>query len=409
MIDAASLRIEPPDFLCEAALTEVLAALPQARIVGGAVRDALAGMAVADVDLATPQQPPAVKQALQDAGIRVVTTGIAHGTVTAVIDGRRIEITTLRRDVKADGRRATVAFTDDWRVDAARRDFTINAMSMTADGTVFDYFDGVRDLSGGIVRFVGDPTQRIAEDYLRILRYFRFYARYGAVPPEPAVQTALRNAVPGLARLSAERVWSEIVRILSAPDPTAAVTLMSKLGVLQAVMPEGTDPAQLGRLHDAGAPVDPLLRVAALVTGDLTNFSNRLRLSWAERQRLQALGSAPLLGPDAGDDDLRRALADIDRRTLISRTWLEGTSDPAWARLRQRLSDMARPRFPLRGKDILALGLTPGASVGALMRATRAWWLAGGCRADAQACRAEATRLLVLRRQNLLPGAVPKP
>lgn len=409
MTDVASLRIEPPDFLRDAALGRVLAALPQARIVGGAVRDALAGMAVADVDLATPQQPPAVKQALQDAGIRVVTTGFAHGTVTAVINGRRIEITTLRRDVRTDGRRAIVAFTDDWRVDAARRDFTINAMSMTANGAVYDYFGGVRDLTAGIVRFVGEPAQRIAEDYLRILRYFRFFARYGSLAPEPVVQAALRNAVPGMARLSAERVWSEIVRILSAPDPTAAVALMAELQVLGAVMPEGTDPTRLVRLCEAGAPVDPLLRVAALVTGDLALLANRLRLSWAERQRLQALGSAPSLRPDGSDDELRRALADIDRATLINRTWLDGTSEPAWAGLRQRLSDMARPRFPLKGKDVLALGLTPGASVGALLRATRAWWLAGGCRADARACRAEATRLLALRRQILLPGAAPKP
>jgi poly(A) polymerase len=409
MIDGARLQIEPPDFLRDAALSRVLAALPEARIVGGAVRDTLAGMAVADVDLATPQQPPAVRQALQDAGIRVITTGIAHGTVTAVIDGRRIEITTLRRDVKADGRHATVAFTDDWRVDAARRDFTINAMSMTANGAVFDYFGGVRDLSAGVVRFVGDPAQRIAEDYLRILRYFRFFARYGAVPPEPPVQTAILNAVPGMARLSAERVWSEILRILSAPDPTAAVALMAELGVLQAVMPEGTDPRQLVRLRDAGAPVDALLRVAALVPGDLTHLADRLRLSWAERQRLRALGSAPSLRPDATDDDLRRALADIDRTILISRTWLDGARDPAWAQLRQRLTDMPRPRFPLKGKDILALGLTPDASVGALLRAARAWWLAGGCRADARACRAEAMRLLASRRQNLRPDAAPKP
>ena len=194
MTEAPVLRLDPPPaFLGEPALQAVLDALPAARVVGGAVRDAVAGRPVADIDLATPMPPEQVAVALKARGIRSVPTGLAHGTVTAVIRGRGFEITTLRRDVATDGRYAVVAFTEDWREDAARRDFTINAMSMTRTGDVFDYFGGIADLRAGILRFVGDPAKRIAEDYLRILRFFRFYARYAASPPDAAVGPSLRR------------------------------------------------------------------------------------------------------------------------------------------------------------------------------------------------------------------------
>ena len=313
MSDTPALRIDPPAFLAEPALAAVMAALPEARVVGGAVRDALAGRAVAEVDLATPRTPEQVTEALQAAGMRAVPTGLDHGTVTALSDGRGFEVTTLRRDVETDGRHAVVAFTDDWRADAARRDFTINAMSLTRAGEVFDYFGGIGDLRAGILRFVGDPATRIAEDYLRILRYFRFFARYAGGPADPAALAAIRAGVPGLAGLSVERVWSELARILSAPDPRAAVDLMAELGVLAAVLPEGADPARLARLVEADAPVDPLLRLAALLTGDPAALAARLRLSAAERDRLVALRAGPV--PRPGDDDaaLRRLLADEAR------------------------------------------------------------------------------------------------
>jgi poly(A) polymerase/tRNA nucleotidyltransferase (CCA-adding enzyme) len=389
-----ALHIPPPDFLRDQAPHRVTAALPDARVVGGAVRDALAGRAVADIDLATPQDPASVTAALEAAGIRVVPTGIAHGTVTAVVDGRGIEITTLRRDVATDGRRATVAFTDDWRQDAARRDFTINAMSMTPDGAVYDYFGGIADLRAGILRFVGDPARRIAEDYLRILRYFRFFARYAAAPPDPALRAALRAGIPGLAQLSAERVWNELQRILAAPEPTEALALMAELGVLAAVIPEGTEPARLARLIAAGAPPDPILRLAALLAGDVETFVDRLRLSGADRQRLLALRAAPLARPGEDDAALRRMLADHDRGALIDRTWLDGTVDPGWTVLRARLASLVQPVFPLEGRDVVAAGVAPGPPVGDLLRAVRDWWLEGGCIAGAAACRAELRRRL---------------
>ena len=226
--------------------------------------------------------------ALRQAGVKVVPTGLGHGTVTAVVDGRGFEITTLRRDVETDGRHAVVAFTEDWRLDASRRDFTINAMSMARDGTLFDYFDGTADLQAGRVRFVGDPATRIAEDYLRILRFFRFYARYGRVPPDPATLAALRDGIPGLSRLSVERVWMELRRILAAPDPEEAVGLMARLGIWAAVLPEAQAASRL-----AGLPADPVLRLAAMLTGDPLALAARLKMSNEDRERLVRLLATP--------------------------------------------------------------------------------------------------------------------
>ena len=389
---APVLRIPPPAFLAEPALAAVMAALPEARVIGGAVRDTLATRSVVEIDLATPRTPEQVTEALQAAEIRAVPTGIAHGTVTAVADGRGFEVTTLRRDVETDGRHAVVAFTDDWRADAARRDFTINAMSLTRDGEVFDYFGGVSDLHAGVVRFVGEPATRIAEDYLRILRFFRFFARYAKGKADAAALAAIRAGVPGLARLSVERVWSELARILAAHDPRAAVVLMAETGVLGAVLPEGADPKRLARLIEAGVPDDPLLRVAALLTGDAAALSARLRLSAVERDRLVALRAGSV--PRPGDDDaaLRRLLADETRELLIDRAWLTGGDAPEWVALRARLAALPRPVFPLEGRDVLALGEPEGPRVGVLLRAVRQWWLGGGCVAGEEACRSELAR-----------------
>ncbi len=392
MTEAPACRIDPPAFLAEPGLSALLDVLPQARVVGGSVRDTLAQRIPVDVDLASPSQPETVMQALTEAGVKVVPTGLAHGTVTAVLANRSVEITTLRRDVETDGRHAVVAFTVDWREDAARRDFTINAMSMTRDGAVFDYFGGVADLRAGRLRFVGDPGARVAEDYLRVLRFFRFFARYGAVAPDAATLAALRGGVPRLGSLSAERVWHELTLILSAPDPVAAVVLMDQLGVLVAVVPEGTDVAALARLVGRGAPVDALLRLAALLTGDLPTFAARLKLATAERDRLLALRTAPLATPENDDVTLRRLMADTPADVLVDRTWLSGGDGPEWRLLRDRLQAMPVPVFPLEGRDILALGISPGPRVGALLRSVRAWWLAGGCVADADACRSEIRR-----------------
>lgn len=390
-MDAPALRIAPPEFLRDPALAAVLRALPEARLVGGSVRDALDGRPVADIDLATSRRPEQVIEALRNAGLRAVPTGVEHGTVTAVSRGRGFEITTLRRDVATDGRRAVVAFSDDWREDAARRDFTINAMSMAPEGAVYDYFGGLADLRAGRIRFVGEPATRIAEDYLRILRFFRFHARYGRVEPQPAELAALAAAVPRLGRLSAERVWSELKRILQAPDPRPALRLMARLGVLAAVLPEGTELPRLERMIAAGVPADPVLRLAGLLDGDAEALAARLRLSTEERDRLIAARAPPVPDPSAGDAELRRLLAEEPAEILIGRTWLVGF-DSRWDGLRTRLAAMPRPVFPLQGRDALGLGFARGPELGRALREVRAWWLAGGCTADAEACRAELAR-----------------
>ena len=394
MTEAPARRVPPPAFVSAPPLASLLRLLPEARIAGGAVRDALSGRDPFDIDLASPLPPEAVMERLAAAGLKAVPTGLAHGTVTAVLADRSVEITTLRRDVETDGRHAVVAFTGDWLADAARRDFTINAMSMTPAGDVFDYFGGLDDLRAGRVRFVGDPAARVAEDYLRVLRFFRFFARYGGVEPDTATLTALRDAVPHLAALSAERVWSELTRILSAPDPAAAIALMDRLGVLAAVMPEGTDVSALARLVALGAPEDPLLRTAALLTGDPLAFAVRLKLSLAERDRLLACRTTPLAKPGDDEATLRRMLADTGADVLIDKTWLSGDKDPAWISLRERLRTLPKPVFPLEGRDVVALGEPPGPRVGEVLRSVRAWWLDHGCVADARACHDEARRLM---------------
>ncbi len=353
------------------------------------MRDALAGRTVADIDLATPEPPETMLAALDAAGLRTLPTGLAHGTVTALSEGRPFEITTLRRDLRTDGRHAEVAWTEDWREDAARRDFTINAMSLDQGGTLHDFFDGAADLAAGRVRFVGDAPRRIAEDYLRILRYFRFLARYGRGEPDADAVQSIAAATAGLALLSPERVWSELKRILAIPDPAVSLTLMAQLGVMRAVLPEASLPLALA----SGAPADPLLRLGALLAkggAAAGAVADRLRLSTAERDRLRAMLAGPV--PQPGDDDatLRRRLAEEPADVLLDRLYLAGAGES----LRQRLLVTERPVFPLAGRDALALGLPPGPAVGAALAKVRQWWLDGGCTAGRDACLARLAEVI---------------
>ncbi len=369
-------------------LAPVLRALPAARLVGGCVRDAIAGRAVADVDLATPDTPDAAAAALRAAGLRVIPTGLAHGTLTVLSDGARFEVTTLRRDVETDGRHAVVAWTADWGEDAARRDFTINAMSLDRAGAVSDPFGGRADLAAGRVRFVGEAAARIAEDALRVLRFFRFQARYGVGEPDAEAVAAIAAATGDLARLSGERVWGELRRILAAPDPAGAFLLMERLGVLGAVLP-GAGAAGLARLVEAGGPADEVLRLAALLAdgdADVDAAASRLRLSGAERARLESLLVAA--GPAPGEDaaGLRRWLAEVPADVLAGRAWLRGGDGEGWPELRAGLTAQARPAFALEGRDVVALGVAPGPEVGRLLRLVRAWWVEGGCVAGREAC-----------------------
>jgi poly(A) polymerase/tRNA nucleotidyltransferase (CCA-adding enzyme) len=390
-----------PDFLRAPATAKVLAALPGSRAVGGAVRDALAGLPVADVDVAAPFPPEDIMARLLAAGCKVFETGLAHGTVTAVWDHQPIEVTALRRDVLTDGRHAEVAWTTDWREDAARRDFTINAMSLGADGELHDYFGGREDLARGLVRFVGDPATRLAEDYLRLLRFFRFHARYGKGAPDAAALHAIRAAIPGLARLSVERIWMEIKRILMVAEPVPALRLMAELGVLPAILPEFAAPDLdcLARLVAFGAPAESLLRLAAL-GGAAPGLAARLKLSGAETRALRFLQEAAI--PDAGIDsaDFRRWRAQHGAVALEIQEdalWLADARDgavPMRATLRATLHTEAAPVFPLQGRDLLAEGASPGPALGALLAEVEAFWIAGGCVADHATCLGEAKRLM---------------
>ncbi len=383
--------------LADPALTPILAALPQARLVGGCVRDTLANRPVADIDIATPDPPDRALDALQRAGLKVIPTGLAHGTVTAISQGRPFEITTLRRDEETDGRHARVAWTTDFDQDAARRDFTINALSLDQQGVLHDPFGGAADLAAGRVRFVGDAATRVAEDALRILRFFRFYARYAVGTPDHAASAAIAAASTTLARLSAERVWSELKRILAVPAPLEALRLMQALGVLAAVLPEATNIPRLAfALHagasDAETGADPILRLAALLTAAPAPLARRLRLSAAEAHRLALLAVGPIPSADEDDSALRRYLAEEPADILTGRLWLAGSAPG----LQARLAALPRPVFPLEGRHALALGASPGPHVGEALRAVRAWWLQTGCTPDLAACTIQLASLLPL-------------
>lgn len=359
-----------------------------ARFVGGCVRDALRGRPVKDIDIATAEPPDRVVALIEKAGLRSVPTGIDHGTVTAVVDKAHFEITTLRHDVETDGRRARVAFTDDWIADAERRDFTFNAIFCDEDGTLYDPTGGIGDLEAGRVRFVGIALERIREDVLRLLRYFRLYAYYGSAPPDPAALEACRTMAPQIETLSVERVWGELRRLLQAPDPVAVLDLMEEWKVLGHVLPEAGDRARLGRLVDIerqqNVPVQDIRRLAALLSVDETEaaaLADRFRLSNAEAKRLRAL-MAPHHRPSAsaGDRENRVTLyhtgADIFG-DLVLLGWAADQESPAdaWSQLTTLAERMPVPSFPLAGKDVLSLGVPAGPRVGDLLEAAEVWWI----------------------------------
>jgi poly(A) polymerase/tRNA nucleotidyltransferase (CCA-adding enzyme) len=367
---------------------------PEARMVGGAVRDMLAGRAVADVDFAIPLKPEDILARARAAGLKAVPTGYAHGTITLLVQHRAFEMTTLRRDIKGDGRHATVAFTDDWEIDASRRDFTINAMSANRAGEIFDYFDGRKDLAAGRVRFVGQPAMRIREDYLRILRFFRFYTRFGHAGPDPEAVSAIRALKDGVLRLSAERVWREFKYILAAEDPRPALALMREISVLSLLL-QRHDFERLADLVRRMGAGPALLRLAALSQEDVDAYADRWRLSGAERNVLRALSAPNRLRPGMDERALRQALAEEPAEILISRTQIGQDDSSGWDALRARLAAAERPVFPLHGRDIQALGMASGPEIGIALRSLYLWWKDNGCVADAAACREKAAELYI--------------
>jgi poly(A) polymerase len=347
------------------------------RYVGGAVRDDLLGLPVNDIDLATRIPPEEVMQRLEKARIKAVPTGIDHGTVTAVSDGHPFEVTTLRRDVSTDGRRATVAFTDDWQEDAARRDFTINALSADPmTGELFDYFGGLADLEQRHIRFIGDPLQRIAEDHLRILRFFRFHARFDAGEPDAAALDACTARANDLMALSRERIADELLKLLGLPNPARTVRIMFERAILRSVLPEiaverlGDLESLMAAEAEAQIAADALRRLAALLPRDpgvAENVAARLRLSNKAKKRL-ACAAGPLLQLTSQALAYRVGVECAADRLLLAGRAGEAAQVAGWH----------RPRLPITGGSLIKRGLPEGPIVASTLRAIEDRWVEGG-------------------------------
>lgn len=381
----------------------------EARIVGGAIRNALLGQKVSDIDIATTTLPEETMRRAAGRGFKVVPTGIEHGTVTVVAGGRPYEVTTLRADVETDGRRAKVAFGRDWKVDAERRDFTINALYARADGTVVDHVGGLRDIETRTLRFIGDAETRIREDFLRILRFFRFFAWYGSGRPEAQGLKACTRLKDGLTGLSKERIWDELKKLLSAPDPSRALLWMRQTGVLTLILPE-SEKWGIDAIHgltraeeELGWEPDVLLRLESLIPPDaerMEALGERLRMSNAERARLEAWARAEAAKPNLSDLGLARRIyrgskqAIIDRlRLALAAVRVEAAGGNAaammeagrYARLLEKAEAYEAPRFPLSGGDLIAAGMKKGPQVGRAQRALEDIWIESGFSLDREA------------------------
>lgn len=415
-------KLGDQDWFRDERLKKVLAVLngdgAETRIVGGAVRNALMGEPVGDTDLATTLLPDGVVKRAESAGIKAVPTGIDHGTVTLVCGGKPFEVTTLRADVETDGRHATVRFGTDWAEDAARRDFTINALYADADGVIFDPVGGLGDIETRTVRFIGEAETRIREDYLRILRFFRFFAWYGGGRPDAEGLRAAVRTKSGLASLSAERVWSETRKLLSARDPSRALLWMRQTGILTAIVPEsekwGIDaiPALIDCEQALGWAPDANLRLAAIIPPydvRVTELADRLKLSNAERDLLLAFARAPSVSGATTAPALRKLLYRNGRGGILIRLKLAlavargkaGAGDLDAAGETAKLGALVKeadvwekPQMPFSGADVIAAGIAAGPEVGRYLKQLEDWWLEGDFKTDraALAARFEALR-----------------
>lgn len=372
-------------------LQQVLRAIFEAggkvRIVGGAVRNALLGEQIHDIDMATTLTPEQVVAAAGAAGLKTAATGIEHGTVTVISDGNGFEVTTLRRDIETDGRKATVAFTDDWAADAARRDFTLNALYCSPDGQVFDPVGGLDDLNIRLIRFVGDPEARIQEDYLRILRFFRFVSQYGRDDVDADGLAACTNLQNGLKQLSRERIGQETCKLLCGRRAGEVAVLMNAAGINRTLFGVDMDAALLAsvnvRAGSLGLTPDytTLLAAALPLSGD--EQAAQLRLSNAQTRSLNDMQSAVPPSPHLRDNERKVVLyqtdADTWKRTVLL-AWARGgkPGDEDWQRLYKLPDEWEMPVFPVTGNDVLASGLEPGPQVGEMLKTLEDWWVAGG-------------------------------
>jgi len=392
------------DWLRTGELARILALLDsngeEARVVGGAVRNALLREPLGDIDIATTALPEEVVRRVEAAGCKAVPTGIEHGTITVVADSQPFEVTTLREDIETDGRRAKVAFGRDWRHDAERRDFTMNALFLGRDGTVYDYVGGLADIAQRRVRFIGDAATRIAEDYLRILRFFRFHAAYGhGGLPDAAGLHACIVARAGLGMLSRERVRMEMFKLMLARHTVPALAVMAETGLIEMVLGGVPLLASLSNLIKLEAslslPPDPARRLAALgvlVTEDAERLRERLRLANAESERLISMGDAWWrIVAGLSEQDARALLYRLGRYGYLDRVLLawsrapEGVADPQWRALATLPSLWTAPRFPLKAADFMARGVEKGPRLGAALRAAEEAWIEAGFPLDREA------------------------
>jgi poly(A) polymerase len=409
------------DWLGDKNLQRLLAILAQggeeARIAGGAVRNALIGQPVADIDVATTCVPEETIRRAVAAGFKTVPTGIEHGTVTVIAGGTPYEVTTLRADIETDGRRAKVSFGRDWKADAERRDFTINALYAEADGTVVDLVGGVADIEARRLRFIGDAEQRIREDYLRILRFFRFFAWYGEGRPDAEGLKACARLKDCIGQLSAERIWSELKKLLSASDPSRALLWMRQAGVLTSALSE-SEKWGIDAIHGliktekdlAWAP-DPLLRLEAIVPPDaarMKTLAERLKLSTGEADRLRHWALTAAVEPKTSESELAKKLYAGDRHGFADRLRLSLASARAravedndalvqaggFSRLLAFALRWEKPVFPVKGADLTALGATPGPKLGAILKNLEKEWISSGFALERDALLERAAKAL---------------
>jgi poly(A) polymerase len=376
----------------------------EARIVGGAIRNALLRLTVHEVDIATTALPDEVVRRVEAAGWKAVPTGIEHGTVTVLVAGKAFEVTTLRRDIETYGRKAKVVFGRDWVADATRRDFTINALSLSANGQLHDYVGGVADLAAHRVRFIGDPEQRIAEDYLRILRFFRFHAWYGESAPDFDGLHACIRGRAGIDSLSRERIRTELLKLLIAPHATPTLALMAETGLLGNVLGGVALLASFENMVKveaaAGVESDPVRRLGALgvwVAEDSERLAQRLRLSNADAERLAALERWWRVSPESGTS-ARALLYRLGPQHFVDQVlvaWSRsaaGAADRAWRALAELPRSWSAPEFPLKAADFMARGFTAGPALGVAMRTAEQAWIAADFPADAATIQAIADR-----------------
>jgi poly(A) polymerase len=390
-------------FLNEKPLADVLAVMngggEETRVVGGAVRNLLFGLPLTEIDLATTAQPKAVIERVTAAGFKAVPTGIEHGTITVVADGKPFEVTTLREDVETDGRHAVVRFGRDWKKDAERRDFSINAMSLSSDGAVHDYCGGLADIEKRVVRFIGNADQRIAEDYLRVLRFFRFFAAYGEGEPDREGYLACARARDKLDKLSRERIRAEILKLLAAKRAPEAMTAMADAGIYDRVFANAPELPALSKLalieqsnEIAPDAVRRLAAVAVRLDEDAANLRERLRLSNEEYKRLASMGDRWWrLTPAAGESYAKETLYRIGAEEYADRALISfahssaSLADEGWGALLSLPQRWTPPRFPLSADDFIKRGVEKGPKLGKSLAAAEAEWIAADFPEDAAA------------------------